>query len=516
LRASVVAGTSFAGMSIQCPRCGGKAVYAPGASGEIDGDLIEVKLGRDGKSTTQISALEFSERPEEDVGEDPDAHQPTMRLAGMDPGPHHPATVTNPDATRRKRNREREGSTKTPPASPSQVFSADSGPIEEVGHAVTPVPVIDIGPPESDPVDTQVQEKPRAEQKSGPFPTDNFFTPDNQAAVKTQGLPPTKGIFEETMPDVHAYGKGAPKDKAWSASGIRRALSQSGIQDSGAVEALAPDGETHTFDKPPETPNVLIDISPGDSTAGRAGAEAAMHLLSDTEDSPEAVRSESSGAAGPSVDLGYRAWDSTEIEIESDLLLNYKRKSRRMTAILSLISVIVLGVLLGYVLHKAQQVAVEAAPSPLPALERPSTDSPAAERAAGRVLTLGLEPIDWDGPFFATSEIIEQAYPERIVARVTVGNVSSQDVSNLRVTASWHLLHDAPSVVHDPEVTLDREITAANPLRHNASIGVLVTFSSEFVPPGDPIESFIVISVAATADSDVFYRGTVAMIELEL
>jgi len=567
-RADVVAGASgFPGMSIHCPRCGGKAAYDPGAEG---GDLIQVQLGDDGKSTRPISQLTLEE-PDDggnaptlqvegldsaDAG-DPRHNRPTVRAVG-ESGDIFDETWSNDSKV-----------TGQIDAQSTLVTTPDGELIEQSRRPVERDPVTStdqaMNPTVALHSDDAAADPAPAVADTSPAMPPLAFTPAEAHAAVEEMLGAVMVAPESSEPDPVADSesdtdRGYPKrdfqseakdeadkmpGKAWSASVIRRALHDSGYEDSGPTDGLDDSGEAAPVEDPPTQlvapPSVAeqVQVSVPESHVPERAAAAGHPSFDDTMQA-EPVNDRLGESLGERLDekferapilpsdavtprpmlplgappvsvLTGRQVSTVESAVDSgvseSVLFQEQARRRQLTLTLLVIALLVTLGVLGYLLLQRGEND-SAAPPGDPGAE--DVDLLAQRRAD----SYGLEPIDRRAPFdvSATQELL--VYPERLILSVRITNRSDVEISALHLAGAWHLVHDTPAETSAAATTFDRSPTLASPLSPGDSVTALLELETSFAPPGERDESFVWLELTAAGRDHLVFEGPVAMVEV--
>ena len=523
----VAAGAAkFPGMTIHCPSCGGKAHYHPAGLGAHSGEVVKVALGEDGTATQPLSSLK-DDAEETSASSEEVEMQPTIRVSALETQQVEPLThvrdmmptprvvdsvptprsvdsvPVSPKVSKVVEERVPESGSKVTPVGAPFVTTKENKTEREI-PSVTRIRSVKIEPSAGERPEVGPTEILPARSEAEVADTDRgFFKPPEEAAAFTPAPSPGPPQPQMVAPPPDDSKEGLVGGKAWSASVIRRALRASGVEDSGPTEADGKKLDTGLIFEAGDRKQVQVEI-PG----------AGLPIIVEDEQTLNIVPPEVVGESGAEQAVAVRGrkpkapentdpkWDSGMV---SSVLLQ-ERKRRRQLFFMTLLGALVgLGVVLGYVLDFSSE-------STDPVREPP--DPAVVAVAEERALRYDLGPIDFTAPFDISTEMEMIDYPNRLFLRLDVTNLSNKPVSALRLSGSWHIVHDAPTQVYSTETTYEPSPSLASPLAPGEALTALMELEADFTPPGEPVESFVWVTLIAMSEDRVVTEASVLMVDV--
>lgn len=491
LRSKVVAGAAgFAGAAIHCPRCGGRAVSSAYPAIEDAIEMVQVELADDG-ATREIPSLA-------DEYHDID---PTM-----------PTSLDSVGAEERARGYDVPTLETTPKGRPAAIFKEDTPSkrrtTEEDLPSVTRIETVEVNlPVEStkvaDPVATKVSDRPKE--------------------VYEQDAPARSG--EDAAKDVKGF-----EGKAWSISVIRRALEAEGIPPSSPQPVLDEHAvNTEQLEQTPELRQLQVDSPDGEPDSQTWKQGTAAELYESDEPAGPQIREQvalgytpfDSQEAGKtpfdSQEVGQTPFDSQKVSHtpydSPPAMLRPPRTSKGLLVIFVIVFMLGLGISLGVVWYKKDRTTPADNSHEMSLAELDANQLALAQQ---RAIDFGLEPFDPISLFGVTYQRVETEVPNRVEFRVSIANESHQPVSVLQVSAQWMISHQVRIIARAHVLGFEPPVSQSRPLEPGQSATTAFTLTTQEIPVGEFQESFVWVTIAAAGmDGDIFYTGSVLMIEIE-
>ena len=511
----VAAGAAkFPGMTIHCPTCGGKAHYHPTGLGAHEGEIVKVALGEDGTATQPLASLKEDEDEQGSALDDAVESQPTIRVSALETQQVAPVTHR-----RDLRPPVRKGELRPPSVEsvkPSFVKKTDPGPTRTPAGvpfmtpneskpsdtpSVTRIRNIDIGPskggsPEIGPTEI-VPARPAIETAD----TDKgFFKPPDEV-IPFGGAPSAA----PSPAPADSKKEGMVEGKAWSASVIRRALRASGVDDSGPTESEPKRLDTGLIFQKKEQPQMQVEI-PGAGLPVIVEDEKTLNIIP-PEYIGESAAEQVVAGKKPRTDPVVSTDDEWDSGVVASVLYRERHRRRQLLFLVFLGTLVGIGVVLGYALDFLGEA---------PGEDREPPDPEIVVLAQERALRYDLTAIDFAAPFEITPSTEVLDYPRRLFLRLDVTNLSDEAVSALRLSGSWHIVHDAPTQVYSTRTTYEPTPSLAEPLRPGESLTALMEIETDYAPPGQPEESFVWVTLIAMSREKVISEGPVLMVEVPI